>query len=476
MGIHDTRAADMTRVSEAPERAERVGSGRAAGTLALLCLSMFIVYLDTTIVPVVLPTARAALHADVTGSQWILDSYVLAFACLLLTAGSLGDIVGRKRVFLIGMVGFVAASVGCALASSAGELIVFRAAQGVFAAVVVPVNLALTGDIYPEPKARARAISVWGGVGGLAFAAGPVVGGLLVGPFGWSSIFWLNVPLGLAATVGLARLLPATRPPQGRRLDPVGQALFVLGAAGLTYGLIEGNAQGWSSVAIVTAFVVAAVALTGFGLWERRTAHPMLPAAVLRVPAVVAACVVNFLGLFGMFAALFLLTFYFQQEEHLPPIATGMRFLALTAAIAVSALGSPPLAARIGTRTTMIAGAVSVAIGLAGLVLVGQHTSFATYAWALVLLGLGISPSAGVVAVSAALVAVPPELTGTTSGTVNTFRQIGAALGVALAGLFVAVDGLIGGMHITFAVASTGAVLGAVAVFVALRSPARAAS
>src|ERR1700743_586617 len=138
MGSHDPRAADMTRVSEAPERVRRAGGGRAAGTLALLCLSMFIVYLDTTIVPVVLPTARAALHADVTGSQWILDSYVLAFACLLLTAGSLGDIVGRKRVFLIGMVGFVAASVGCALAGSAGELIVFRAVQGLFAALGGP--------------------------------------------------------------------------------------------------------------------------------------------------------------------------------------------------------------------------------------------------------------------------------------------------------------------------------------------------
>jgi MFS transporter, DHA2 family, methylenomycin A resistance protein len=445
------------------------GGPRQAAALVLLCLAMFIAYLDTTIVPVLLPTIRADLHGGVTDSQWILDAYVLAFASFLLTSGSLGDILGRKRVFIVGMLGFIAASAGCALAQTIGELIAARAVQGLFAAVAVPVNLALTGDIYPEQKARARAISIWGGMGGVAFAVGPVIGGVMVGPLGWHSIFWINIPAGLVATVFLGWLLPSGQRRGSRRLDPLGQVSFVIGAAALTYGLIEGNTLGWGSATIVTAFAVAVIALGLFGAWEARYPHPMLSAALLRVPVVLAASAVNFLGMFGMYAALFLLTFYFQQEQHLSPVSTGVRFLAMTAAIAVSALAAPPLASRIGTRPMMITGALLVAVGLVGLVLVGPHTGFATYVWALVLLGLGISPSAGVVAYTAALTAVPVSLAGTTSGTLNTFRQIGAVFGVALAGVFLTAEGTTRGMHVTFVVAAVGALLGAVAVFFALR-------
>lgn len=238
---------------------------------------MFIAYLDTTIVPVVLPTIRADLHSGVTGSQRILDAYVLAFASFLLTSGSLGDILGRKRVFIIGMLGFVAASAGCALAQTTGELIAARAAQGVFAAVAVPVNLALTGDIYPEQKARARAISVWGGMGGVAFAVGPVIGGIMVGPLGWHSIFWINIPAGVVGIAALAWLLPSPTRRAGRRLDPVGQVSFVIGAAGLTYSLIEGSTRGWGSVSVVAGFAVAAVALACFGSWEARCPRSPLP-------------------------------------------------------------------------------------------------------------------------------------------------------------------------------------------------------
>jgi DHA2 family methylenomycin A resistance protein-like MFS transporter len=442
--------------------------------LALLCVGMFIVYLDTTITPVALPAIRGELGGGVSDLQWVLDAYVLTFACVLLTAGSLGDVIGRKRIFLIGLGGFTVASIGCALATTAGELIAARAGQGVFAAAVVPVSLALVSDIYTEPVARTKAVSVWAGLGGIAVAAGPLAGGLLVQYASWRDIFWVNVPIGVVAFGVLLWTLPTVAGNRARRVDPVGQLLFLIGAVALTYALIEGNTRGWVSPLIVGSLVGAGVAFVLFWIWELRHHDPMLPPRLLAQPIVAATSAINFFGLFGLYAALFLLTLYLQQLNSLSAIDTGVRFLALTAALGLSAITAPMVARRIGNRVTMVTGSVIVAIGLAWLVTLQVGTGFGEYWWAFVLIGLGVPLSSGAVAVAALMSSVPRQLVGTASGTMNTFRQLGALVGVALAGALLPAKGTpIPAMHLAFTIAAIGALLGAAVIFFVLRKPSK---
>ncbi|AEH10230.1 MULTISPECIES: MFS transporter [Protofrankia] len=468
--------------------------------LALVCVATFVVYLDASITPVAVPAIRADLHADVTAAQWLLDAYTLGFACLLLTAGSVGDRFGRKATLLTGTAGFTACSVACALAPSPGILIAARGGQGVFAAAIVPLSLAVTAELFADPRQRTRAIGVWGGVAGTAVALGPIIGGLLVQTAGWESMFWINLPIGVVALAGLSWTLPSSPPrrpsPNGRavderhdglpgtapaggvrrnreaasRPDTVGQTLFVLGSGSLTFAMIESGRFGWSSPVILGLLLGSAVILTLFVLWEIRCPHPMLPPRLLRVPAVAVACVVNFLGLFGMYAVLFLLTVYLQETRHLSPVETGVRFLALTGFLGVASMGAAAVVARLGTRTTMLLGLLLVAAGLGGLTLVEEAGGYFTYGWALVLLGAGIPLSSGVVAIQAMMSSVPADLAGTASGAMNTFRQFGAVFGVALAGVLSPQRGdAVTSMNVTFIVAAAGALAGAVVTVIVLR-------
>ncbi|MEU5695128.1 MFS transporter [Actinosynnema sp. NPDC020468] len=426
--------------------------------LGLVCVATFLVYLDTSITPVALPAIRADVGGGASAGQWLLDAYTLAFACLLLTAGSLGDRVGRKPVLLLGIAGFTAASVVAALAPDMAVLIAGRAAQGVFAAAAVPLSLAAITELHPDPAARARAIGVWGGAAGVALALGPLLGGVLVEFAGWRSMFWLNVPLGVLALVGLALRMPGAPAPGGRRADWLGQVLFVLGASAVTFALIEGEAVAW----------VGLLALLAFGWWENRVAAPMLPPALLRIPAVAVACVVNFLGLFGLYGVLLLVTTHLQHVVGLSPLATGLRFLTLFGFLAVAAVGASAVVARLGTRRTMVVGLCCVAAGLAGLGLLDLGVGYWGYAWALVLLGIGVPLSSGVVAIQAMMGAVPAGSTGTASGAMNTFRQFGAVVGVAVAGIL-SPEG--SAMAVTFLVAAACAAAAAVLTRVVL-SPA----
>ncbi|WP_250280738.1 MULTISPECIES: MFS transporter [unclassified Frankia] len=493
------------RPDETPTSTSRRAS--PAIRLALVCVATFLVYLDASITPVAVPAIRADLHADVTAAQWLLDAYTLGFACLLLTAGSLGDRFGRKAALLTGAGGFTACSVACALAPGAGVLIAARGGQGVFAAAVVPLSLAVTTELFADPRRRTRAIGVWGGVAGTAVALGPIIGGLLVQTAGWESMFWINLPIGAVALAGLSWALPPSPPRrpsrngraagEGRdgmpdapdapdappadglrgsreaagRPDVVGQALFVLGSGPLTFAMIESGRFGWSSPVILGLLLGSAVVLALFVRWEIRCPHPMLPPRLLRVPAVAVACVVNFLGLFGMYAVLFLLTVYLQETRHLSPVGTGVRFLALTGFLGVASMGAAAVVARLGTRTTMLLGLLLVAAGLGGLTLVEDAGGYFTYGWALVLLGAGIPLSSGVVAIQAMMSAVPADLAGTASGAMNTFRQFGAVFGVALAGVLSPQRGeAVTSMNVTFIVAATGALAGAVVTAVVLRA------
>lgn len=431
--------------------------------LGLICVATFLVYLDTSITPVALPAIRADLGGGPSAGQWLLDAYTLAFACLLLTAGSLGDRVGRKPVLLVGVAGFTAASVLAAVAWDMGALIAARAVQGVFAAACVPLSLAAITELYPDARARSRAIGVWGGTAGVALALGPLLGGVLVEFTGWPGMFWVNLPIGVVAVAGLALWMPATPPPGGRRLDLPGQALFVVATGALTFVLIEGHRLPAAVVAGLSALGVAAVGL--FGRWEARAAQPMLPPALLRTPAVVVACLVNFLGLFGLYAVLLLVTTHLAGLG-LSPLEIGLRFATLFGSLAVAAVSASKVATRWGTRPTMVAGLLCVAVGLAGLCLLDLGVGFWGYAWAFVLLGVGVPLSSGVVAIQAMMGAVPADLTGTASGTMNTFRQVGAVVGVALAGVLSPEGAPVSTMLL---VAAAGAVAAAVLTATVLR-------
>lgn len=452
----------QTATQPAAQPSSSLSGSRRSLVLALLCAGIFVVYLDSTIVNVALPTIGRDLRVSISGLQWIIDAYVLTFACLLLSAGVAGDVFGRKRVFLVGLAGFTALSAVCAIAPSVGALTAARAAQGAFGSVMMPISLALVTGLYADPAARARAIGIWAGVGGLALAVGPVAGGALVDHYGWQSIFWLNVPVGVITGLGLVRFLPATAPrATARHFDLVGQILFITGAALLTYALIEGGPDGWGSPGIVSAFVAAAIAWASFLWWETRATAPMLPPRILRNATVLAVCGVNLVLFFGLYTTLFLLTLHLQKAQGLTAAATGVRFLALTIAIMVASFLGPIVASRTGPRITVTAGALIAAVGLAGLTGLSADTGFFSYAWGLVLIGAGGS-LAGAPATVVLLSSVPANLAGTASGTYQTFRQIGAVLGVAVAGALIGtnfIDGLRTGFWMAAALTVAAALL-----------------
>lgn len=442
---------------------------RARLVLAFVCVATFLVYLDTSITPVAVPAIHADLGGGPSGAQWLLDAYTLTFACLLLTAGSLGDRLGRRPVLVLGVAGFTVASVLCATAPGLGVLIAARALQGAFAAVVVPLSLAVTSTLFAEPGRRAQAIGLWGGTSGVALALGPLLSGVLVQAAGWRSIFWINLPLGAIALAGLLAAMPPTARSGRRRVDIPGQLLFIGGAAAVTFVLIQGPADGWQSAPILGLAAGGVVALVAFALRQGRAGEPMVPPSLLRVPSVAIACVVNFLGLFGLYAAVYLLTTYLQGTQGLSPLQTGLRFLTLFGCLAVAAVRASAVAARLGTRRTMVLGLLAIAAGLAGLVLVPAGASYAGYAWALALLGVGVPLSSGVVAIQAMMGDVPPALSGTASGTMNTFRQLGAVLGVALAGILSPVSGgMVHSMPRTLIAAAGGALVAALATWIVL--------
>ncbi|WP_165495088.1 MFS transporter [Actinomadura roseirufa] len=396
-------------------------------------MGLFMVYLDATIVNVALPDMQEDLSTSVSELQWIIDTYTLTFACLLLTSGTVGDRLGRKKLFLCGLITFTLTSMLCALSTSVEMLLIARALQGTAGAVMIPVSLSLISVTYKDPAARAKAIGIWSGMGGLALSVGPVLGGLLVDWSGWRSIFWVNIPIGVVATVALFLILTESRAPDAGRLDPVGQSLFIAGIAALAFGLIQGSAAGWTSALIIGAFACSVLLLAGFVAWERFTTAPLLPPSLFRNPVVMVAGTVNFLGLFGLFAAIFLLTLYLQNVNGLSTVQTGLRFLALTIPIMIASFVASVLAARVGPRWPIVVGSVFCAGGLLSLTRLEVGTGFGAYWWGLALLGVGVALT-GAPATVAMLGVVSTEQSGMAAGILNTFRQVGAVFGVALSG------------------------------------------
>ena len=301
---------------------------RTAWTLAVTSAALFMASLDNLVVTTALPSIREHLHASLQGLQWTVNAYTLTFAVLLLTGASLGERYGRRRMFVIGLAVFTAGSAAAALAPGIGWLIAARAVQGVGAAIVVPLTLTLLSAAVP-PQRRGMALGIWGAVGGLAIAIGPLVGGAVVEGASWQWIFWLNVPIGIALLpIARARLTESRGP--ATSLDLPGVVLASLGLLGIVYGVVSGNDHGWTSATVLAPIVIGALLVAGFGAWELRARQPMLPMHLFRSRGFTMVNVASLLMFFGMFGSIFLLAQFLQVVQGYSPLEAGLRTLPWT--------------------------------------------------------------------------------------------------------------------------------------------------
>ncbi|MEV7600720.1 MFS transporter [Kitasatospora sp. NPDC089797] len=400
--------------------------------LLTLCVAMFMAMLDNVVVNVALPRIGQDLDAGVSGLQWVAEGYSLVYAALVLTGGALGDRHGRTRMFVLGLGLFTVGSAVAALAGTIGVLVGGRMVQGVGAALLTPGSLTLLSHVFTGERERARAIGLWSGVSALGLSIGPVIGGPMVEHLGWASVFWINVPIGVAGVVLAAKVLPGI-PPRARRIDFGG---FVLSAAGLgllVYALIEGPSRGWTDVRVAGSGVLAVVLLAAFLLLELRLAEPMLELRLFRDGGLSAGLLSGFMVSFGMFGALFFLPLLMQSVLGWSPSGAAYGGLPMTAMLVVAGPLSGRLAARYGPRPPMVLGLALCAVGLGGLSLYGDHARYPEYLWTLFVLGFGMGLTFTPVSI-AVLQRVAPAQTGMASATVNTLRELGGVLGIAVLG------------------------------------------
>ncbi|HEV3309979.1 MAG TPA: DHA2 family efflux MFS transporter permease subunit, partial [Chloroflexota bacterium] len=339
-------------------------------TLVLASLGVFMTALDTLVVANSLPALRESLHANLSDLEWTVNAYNLAFAVALLTGAALGDRYGRKRMFVIGVLGFTVASAAAALSPSVGTLIAARAVQGTAAAIIMPITLTLISEAFPAEK-RGAAIGLWGGITGLAVALGPVVGGAIVGGISWHWIFWLNVPIGLTLIpLSVARLTESYGPRS--QLDIVGLLLAGTGFLGITWGLIRANTIGWGTTETLIAIVIGSALVIAFLRWERRTTTPMLAPALFRSRPFIAANGVSFFMYASLFGVLFLMMQFLQIGLGYSPLGAGLRTLPWTGAPMIVAPIAGALADRYGNRPFMIVGLALQAVGLGWIAAIAQ--------------------------------------------------------------------------------------------------------
>jgi EmrB/QacA subfamily drug resistance transporter len=409
-------------------------------TMAITSVALFMVSLDNLVVTTALPVIRGNLHATISQLEWTVNAYTLTFAVLLLTGAALGDRFGRRRMFVVGLLLFTGASAAAALSTSADSLDIARALQGVGAAIVTPLTLTILSAAVPRER-RGLALGIWGGIGGLAIAIGPLVGGAIVNGVSWHWIFWLNVPIGLVlAPLALARLEETRGPDAG--LDLPGLGLASVGLLGIVWGLVRGNAHGWASAGVVLPMVAGALLVAGFVAWERRAPAPMLPLQFFRERTFALTNVASFLMFFGMFGSIFLLAQFFQTVQHMSPLAAGLRILPWTAMPIFIAPIAGALSDRIGGQRLMTAGLTLQAGGLMWLAAVQSSTvPYSHLVVPFILSGAGMAlffaPVANVV-----LSSVAPKYEGKASGATNAIRELGGVFGVAvLASVFAQAGG-----------------------------------
>jgi len=413
----------------------------ARWTLALAPIAFLMVTLDALVVITALPAIHHDLGASLSTLEWTVNAYTLAYAAGIITAAALGDRFGRRRLFVIGLVMFSAASAACALAPSVQLLIVFRALQGMGAAIIMPLSLTILTAAFP-PERRGAIIGLWGGIGGLAVAAGPLVGGAITQGLDWHWIFWVNVPIGLVAAVLSLVFLTESYGP-ATRLDLPAVGLVSGGALALVWGLVQaGEASGgWASARTLVSLGVGLLLLIGFVAWERRAPEPLLPLRLFRSRTFAAANATGFLMVAALFGAAFLTAQYFQLGLGVSPLGTGVRILPWTATPILVAPVAGVLSDRIGRRPVMVAGMLLQGVGLGWFALVAS-TSVAYGQLVLPLLVAGVGVSMALAATpTAVLSAVESADIGKASGANSTFQRFGSVFGVAVATAVFAANG-----------------------------------
>ncbi|MEU3222527.1 MFS transporter [Streptomyces sp. NPDC006976] len=401
--------------------------------LAICCMSLLIVSLDTTALNVALPAMRRELDASVAGMQWTIDAYTLVLASLLMLAGSTADRIGRRKVFMAGLVLFTLGSALCSLAPNLEALIAFRMVQAVGGSMLNPVAMSIITNTFTDPRERARAIGVWGGVVGISMAAGPVAGGLLVDSVGWRSIFWVNLPVGIAALLLTWRYVPESRAHRARRPDPVGQLLVITLLGSLTYAIIEAPQKGWVSAEILLFASLAAASLAGLLMYEPRRADPLIDLRFFRSAPFSGATVIAVSAFAGLGGFLFLNTLYLQDVRGLSALEAGLYTLPMAAMVCVLAPLSGRLVAARGPRIPLLVAGCAMAVS--GLMLAafdaetGTVSMFAAY----VLFGLGFGMVNAPIT-NTAVSGMPRSQAGVAAAVASTSRQIGQTLGVAVIG------------------------------------------
>ena len=401
-------------------------------TLVVLCLSLVMVILGNTVLNVALPTLQRELDASATQLQWIVDSYALVFAGLLLTFGALGDRFGRKGALTTGLVIFCVASLTASQADSANQLIALRAVMGLAAALVMPATLSILTNVFP-PAERAKAIGIWAGLAGAGAAIGPIASGYLLEHFSWGSVFLVNIPVVIVAVVAGRYLVPKSKDEAAERLDPVGAGLSIVGLAMLLYAIIEAPLKGWTSPETIAVGAVAVIVLGAFGLWELKSRHPMLDLRYFRNRAFSSASAAITLVFFAMFGSFFLMTQYLQLVLGYSALEAGVRLLPMSFVLMLAAPNSARLVAKYGVRTVMSTGLALVAVGVALLSRMDANTSYWYLLVSLSVMAAGMG-STMAPATTAIMASLPLGKAGVGSAVNDTTRELGGALGVAVLG------------------------------------------
>ncbi|WP_330339936.1 MFS transporter [Streptomyces sp. NBC_00557] len=428
---HTVRRRRRVRARPAAPPAGAAAPRGSGVSLVASLLGFTVITVDVSAVNIALPAIRNSFSGGMAGLQWVVDAYTLMFAALMLSAGALADRAGARRAYAWGVALFTLASLGCALAPGIGVLVTARVAQGGAAAIVMPASLALIRQAYEDARARARAIALWTVGGSVAMAAGPVLGGLLTDSAGWRAVFLLNLPVG-AVILGLLVRVPRS-PRRPAALDGGGQITAVLALAGLAFAVIEGGHLGWTSPPVLGSAVLAVASGYAFRAVESRHRRPMVPLEMLTKREVAVPLAVGFAVNAAFYGGIFVLGLYYQQLRGMPGIAAGLMFVPMSAVVTATNLVSPRLAERIGRRPVIVAGQLVFVLAMLALLPLAAHTP--VWLVLVLLLPLSVGGALAVPALTALLMdAVPRERAGTASGLLNSFRQTGGALAVALFG------------------------------------------